>query len=518
MTKRRLSNSTEDSVGEAKRSIDENKRALVKALTFNLPADVQDRCHLASSAAATEAVTTATEAVAAETTKEEETGETSKYFADSAIGTTSSDEGGLATVAAVTTATAAPQESNSADIYGDEIRRIASELLGPVRIVAEHVTNTENGIEHNKQRYRIEEVEFYIHDEDTEASKPFHVDPFAHAHILQRQHLMWYFHRTGKTDKHSYKAASRKGMDITLGYQFVRKAQTDGNNSNGDNDHEDGNGDKDDDASDNSAEMMKEVECPNRVVHTGVLIRAIRRVYDKKVDYASKEGLIEGPSLVVDELLRATGYSNIADLVSKGLAGDISAQQSPLDPIRFVDETLSSLRLEYEAESASSSSSAASASSSSASASIFSGPRVGLFLNSAKGVDAQIRFVGRNYRFYRNPQVLDKGRVQTAFGAMLHTLNQHQKDDDDGDSDGDDEDVDLDMVKLVDAVSKTCGSSASSTKTMIASVLRGSKLTPSKIASGSQTKVAEIAALLGCALQHTNPDTINMLKSLHLEV
>ncbi|KAG0193811.1 hypothetical protein DFQ28_003215 [Apophysomyces sp. BC1034] len=107
-----------------------------------------------------------------------------------------------------------------------------------------------------EKRYEILEVEAYL-------KAPHHADPFCHAHPLQYRSGYWFFHHIAMSK--GFRGGSRKGVDITLGH----------------------------DKEDRSA--------------GGLLIRAI-------VEHGTRR-LVEGPSLVVDEVLKVLKYSNIKDLV-----------------------------------------------------------------------------------------------------------------------------------------------------------------------------------------------------------
>lgn len=102
--------------------------------------------------------------------------------------------------------------------------------------------------------HRFTEIELYFNGDD-------HGDDFTHGDPLQQKLGRWYFHRLGN----EYKSGTYKGLDITLG-------------SGG--------------------------------AFGGVLLRGAARL-------SSPLELIEGPSLLVDHILRLTGSPTIRDLVGK---------------------------------------------------------------------------------------------------------------------------------------------------------------------------------------------------------
>jgi hypothetical protein len=84
----------------------------------------------------------------------------------------------------------------------------------------------------------------------------------------------WYFHRAGKHPNSKYKGGTYKGLDLTFGN-------------------------------------------PNQ--YGGILIRAIQSITDQRV--------IDGPSKVVDEILRLTGVNRIEELV-KNISLDVTVEDS----------------------------------------------------------------------------------------------------------------------------------------------------------------------------------------------
>lgn len=143
----------------------------------------------------------------------------------------------------------------------------------------------------NDHKYRICEIEFYLYGAD-------HLDPYVHCHPDQNEFGGWYFHRTQNTRESGFRGGKFKGLDLALGSQdkFV-----------------------------------------------GILIRRIENFKDRRT--------IDGPSLVVDEILAAAKCESIKQFL-----------ESKTDLNLVLDETLESKAFFY-------------------------GPRVGLSANRDKTFD-----------------------------------------------------------------------------------------------------------------------------------
>jgi hypothetical protein len=177
--------------------------------------------------------------------------------------------------------------------------------------------------------HRFTEIELYFNGDD-------HGDDFTHGDPLQQELGRWYFHRLGN----EYKSGTYKGLDITLG-------------SGG--------------------------------AFGGVLLRGAARL-------SPPLELIEGPSLLVDHILRLTGSPTIRDLVGKfDLRADApeDAGGSPL-----------SLRLDEGPG---------------REQTIYASPRVGLTLKRGDVARRQ-RFLARPYRFLTDPSRTKKGKVNIVIG------------------------------------------------------------------------------------------------------
>ncbi|MBN9523507.1 hypothetical protein J0H58_34170 [bacterium] len=151
-----------------------------------------------------------------------------------------------------------------------------------------------------------------------------HPDPFAHAHAVQRHWGKWYFHRSGG----SYRGGSFKGLDLALGAESAA---------------------------------------------VGVLLRTA----------VTPDGaVIDGPSRLVDFLLRATGTATVADLDAR-LPDAFDAAL----PIHFRPAP-------------------------DRGAEVLATARVGLSLKRATAHPAMPRFVGSRYRFQTEPRCIRPGRPQ----------------------------------------------------------------------------------------------------------
>jgi hypothetical protein len=163
-----------------------------------------------------------------------------------------------------------------------------------------------------RRRYRFTEVELYFHGHA-------HPDPFAHRDPIQRELGRWYFHRSGGT----YRGGSYKGVDVTFGT---------GDGSTG-----------------------------------GILVRGLAALDDDE--------LVDGPSLVVDHMLKLTAHASVAELAG-AWAGSVDRQLELVAP-RGGD--------------------------------VFATARVGLTLR--KGATAErVSFLARPYRFLTEPARIRKGR------------------------------------------------------------------------------------------------------------
>lgn len=180
---------------------------------------------------------------------------------------------------------------------------------------------------------------------------------------------MKFFHHVGMSK--GFRGGSRKGVDITLGNKEQDSAG-------------------------------------------GVLIRAIMDQESEKV--------IEGPSLVVDEILSRLGHENIKDLVEtrwKERAGWCWDTESGfyLEPRRTSAE-------EDEQEEGPAKRQKTRLVNDDDDHRVHASSRVGLGLtNREPSIETRLLFVGRPYRFVVKPWLLKKGRVWTIFGMLEESIS-----------------------------------------------------------------------------------------------
>ncbi|KAF9489404.1 hypothetical protein BDN71DRAFT_322362 [Pleurotus eryngii] len=228
--------------------------------------------------------------------------------------------------------------------------RIAKALLQEYHI---ELTN-EEGTTHE---YNILELEFYLKADG-------HGDPFTHGSEEQKISGNWYFHRAPRrsanpdhiaTSLTGYRGGTRKGLDLTIGKPPISAATSPYFSCAA------------------TATTSDDVD-----IRGGILLRTIQRR-----DKSSQ--VISGPSLLVDELLRASSVQKIPELVDQKWGGDRSA---------FRSSTKSStvLRLTYSA--------------SNRDLTVYRSPRIGLDLSHPA------------YRYFVQPALLTaNGRCQTLLGV-----------------------------------------------------------------------------------------------------
>ncbi|KAJ3123507.1 hypothetical protein HK098_001854 [Nowakowskiella sp. JEL0407] len=220
--------------------------------------------------------------------------------------------------------------------------------------------------------YRLTEVEAYLNTSDFS-----HKDPFCHCKEEQRENTQWYFHRQGNA-MDSYRGGTRKGLDITFGSPVTITNM-----------------------------IPNDTEPPLQVIttkqfHGGFLIRSIQ---------PSSGRMIEGPCLVVDEILSKFGKDSIKELVSGPLNGSIDATKGPLklelinnvsvdnvkdtlDPVGFLSDTRS----------------------------VYTGPRVGLAIaKTYQDVEQRLSFIALHYRYFVFPKLQKKGYTQLLTGLLVNS-------------------------------------------------------------------------------------------------
>lgn len=174
--------------------------------------------------------------------------------------------------------------------------------------------------------HRLTEVELYFHG-------AAHADPFTHGDPLQQQVGTWYFHRTGGR----YRGGTYKGLDIAFG--------------------------------DPSS-------------FGGILLRGLEPLEGEQRP-GGTPALLDGPCVVVDHILAATGSASIEALVLR--AGLSIESEDPRAPLRLALEPAARAHPIYET------------------------PRIGLTLK--KGVTAaRRRYLARPYRFLTEPLRIRKGK------------------------------------------------------------------------------------------------------------
>lgn len=140
-------------------------------------------------------------------------------------------------------------------------------------------------------------------------------------------------------------------------------------------------------------------------VRGGILLRTLRRVSDSTV--------ISGPSLLVDELLRASKADGIPELVNEKWKGDISAFRAPSPD----DPESNPLTLFVGVKESTASP-----------PQIYKSPRIGIDLSHPSTrldpSNPRVRFVSKPYRYFVLPHLLTaNGRGQTFLGVHNHCVD-----------------------------------------------------------------------------------------------
>lgn len=169
--------------------------------------------------------------------------------------------------------------------------------------------------------HRLVEIELYF-------TGPGHEDPFTHGDPIQRTFGVWYFHRQGTT----YKGGTYKGLDIAFGRPDAA---------------------------------------------AGILLRAV-----EPLDGAG--ALVEGPSSLVDHVLRLTGRGSVAELAG-AFDRSVDAGEEGGSPLYLTLDDAHPAATVYESA------------------------RVGLSLKKGADLDRR-RFLPRPYRFLTEPARIKKGR------------------------------------------------------------------------------------------------------------
>ncbi|KZP19420.1 hypothetical protein FIBSPDRAFT_828343 [Athelia psychrophila] len=242
------------------------------------------------------------------------------------------------------------------------------------------------------EEYEILELEFYL-------KKVGHEDPFAHGSEEQRVSGNWYFHRaptrSAQPAKPSaaggYRGGTRKGLDLTIAGPV--------------------------------ATPKSEPPAEDTVdIRGGILLRTIRRLSDDTV--------ISGPSLLVDELLRLTKSSNIAQLVQTRLRDDTSAL--PMPSSAPSDSPTTSLRLKPKVNVKGA-----------PRPRIYRSSRIGLDLSNPSATNSptnpRVIFISKLYRYFTRPHLLtSNGKGHTFHGLYQASAEEYE----------DQEDIMAEVVRL----------------------------------------------------------------------
>lgn len=182
--------------------------------------------------------------------------------------------------------------------------------------------------------HRFTEIEFYLNGGN-------HPDDFAHDDPLQKETGSFYFHKVGG----KYKAGSFKGMDITFA--------------------KDG-------------------------FFGGILIRGIQKLTPPRV-------IIDGPSLVVDHILKTCGASNVPEMV--GMLSSLSTCDMN-NLMHVAPTTKTGTRV------------------------IYSSARVGLTLKDFSRNREQ--YICRFYRFFSHPKDTKKGKPLMVLSLHVQGNSEHE--------------------------------------------------------------------------------------------
>ncbi|KAI0797396.1 hypothetical protein BC629DRAFT_1285897 [Irpex lacteus] len=301
---------------------------------------------------------------------------------------------------------------------------IAKTLLHETRLqvtsaLPHHGEASSNSTTSVNTEYELLEIEFYLWKADS------HEDPFTHGSEEQRRSGRWYFHRaptkaTGASSSSGarsataaggYRGGTRKGLDLTFGSpsesspavvssRYFQAPQS---------------------GTKPAQSEVKVLSSTSQDIRGGILLRTIRRISDEKV--------ISGPSVLVDEILRASGASTIVELVNQKWAGDTTAWS--LSTTENTSTLQSSLRLIPVTPTPEQLNPPH----------IYSSPRIGLDLShssiplpstpagAAKTLGyPRLTFISREYRFFVHPELLTaNGRGHTFLGVYRSLTSESEK-------------------------------------------------------------------------------------------
>ncbi|CAE6367710.1 unnamed protein product [Rhizoctonia solani] len=214
--------------------------------------------------------------------------------------------------------------------------------------------------------YEFLEVEFYWYNQQSG-----HIDPFTHAAEEQRVSGNWYFHRAPRRvppnsqstapvpspKTNGFRGGTRKGLDLTFGIPANEST----------------------------------------VAYGGILLRTLRNTQTKKVTC--------GPSLLVDEVLRSIGATELSTLVGTHWGGDTSAFVAEPGPNRMFLRPVDGKATAKLSK-------------------MYTSPRIGLELSriqtlgEATASHPRVQYVTRPYRFFTHPDLMGSIRPQTFYGLL----------------------------------------------------------------------------------------------------
>ncbi|ORY99555.1 hypothetical protein BCR42DRAFT_430193 [Absidia repens] len=226
----------------------------------------------------------------------------------------------------------------------------------------EHDTDPDSANINKRQkqlRYSLLEVEVYFKT----SPEYHHDDPYTHAHPLQYQNAVWYFHHVGHSN--GFRGGSRKGMDVTL-------------------------------------VGVDDTGAIKNLAHAGggggILIRAVQCTTTNKV--------IEGPSLLMDLILKSLGHTSIKAMVANGFEkGNAQPCFDKSSGLFFAPKIQ---HYQHREE-------------------LLTSCRIGLGLkNHTPSMEKRLAYVCRSYRFVAHPRLLKKGKIWTIL-EMIQRQHQHQQ-------------------------------------------------------------------------------------------
>ncbi|KAA1466622.1 hypothetical protein DENSPDRAFT_46333 [Dentipellis sp. KUC8613] len=343
------------------------------------------------------------------------------------------------------------RDFSSPSALTERFDEIASLLLQRIVLVCQTYGPTQPEPTKSEE-YELLELEFYLRMGD------HHEDPYTHGSDEQRFSGQWYFHRAGRNNASKtssktpaispgYRGGSRKGLDLTFGAPSGLALVDEGSTS----------------RFFKAAQPSNTDESTVSRIRGGILIRSIRRISDSHV--------VSGPSLLVDEILRVSRASSLAELVQTKWGNDISGFSSKVGGKATSSLFLRLANLHEDKISCL--------------PPIYKSPRIGLDLSNPtvqlSASDPRVVFMPKNYRYFTRPHLLTaNGRGQTFLGVYQSCL-------DSGKFNGDKEGLLAEVVKLTglsaQSVSKyeaqyQLGRTSGSLKPFIASGGKGASASP----------------------------------------